>query len=226
MFRNGCENRCETQRRLVVVQQSGFQELIDSHRAIGPTAPTRRVRKARVCLCEPSARNNQRQARLIWRGGVQPSLAASLAARTLQVSGWRGPLLPPSNTIACAPGSKAAGQPTPDLAENPSLRDACFGQRPLAPKSAMRNTVPGRKAHVQIFAFLGRRAMFNVSRSTGLYFLLLCGGLLPTSQAHAFDLNGAWATVADQCSKIFIKKGDKISFAPFSEEFGRGFVAD
>ena len=68
--------------------------------------------------------------------------------------------------------------------------------------------------------------MFNVSRSTGLYFLLLCGGLLPTSQAHAFDLNGAWATVADQCSKIFIKKGDKISFAPFSEEFGRGFVAD
>ncbi len=68
--------------------------------------------------------------------------------------------------------------------------------------------------------------MFNVSRSTGLYFLLLCGGLLPTSQAHAFDLNGAWATVADRCSKIFEKKGDKISFAPFSEEFGRGFVAD
>jgi hypothetical protein len=68
--------------------------------------------------------------------------------------------------------------------------------------------------------------MFNVSRSTGLYFLLLCGGLLLTSQAHAFDLNGAWATVADQCSKVFIKKGDKISFAPFSEEFGRGFVAD
>jgi hypothetical protein len=68
--------------------------------------------------------------------------------------------------------------------------------------------------------------MFNVSRSTGLYFLLFCGGLLLTSQAHAFDLNGAWATGADQCSKIFVKKGDKISFAQFSEEFGRGFVAD
>ena len=68
--------------------------------------------------------------------------------------------------------------------------------------------------------------MLNVSRSTGLYFLLFCGGLLLSSQAHAFDLNGAWATGADQCSKIFVKKGDKISFAEFSEEFGRGFVAD
>jgi hypothetical protein len=39
-------------------------------------------------------------------------------------------------------------------------------------------------------------------------------------------LNGAWATSADQCSKVFVKKGDKIGFAHFSEEFGGGFVAD
>jgi hypothetical protein len=51
--------------------------------------------------------------------------------------------------------------------------------------------------------------MLNVSRSTGLYFLLFCGGLPLTSQAHAFDLNGAWATGADQCSKIFVKKATK-----------------
>jgi hypothetical protein len=68
--------------------------------------------------------------------------------------------------------------------------------------------------------------MFNVNRSAGICFLLFCGGLLLTSPAHAFDLNGAWATSADQCSKIFVKKGDKIGFAQFSEEFGRGFVAD
>jgi hypothetical protein len=30
----------------------------------------------------------------------------------------------------------------------------------------------------------------------------------------------------DQCSKVFVKKGDKISFAQFSEEFGGGFVAN
>ena len=68
--------------------------------------------------------------------------------------------------------------------------------------------------------------MFNVSRSTGLYAFLICSCLLLTSQAHAFDLTGAWATSADQCGKVFVKKGDKISFAQFSEEFGGGFVAD
>jgi hypothetical protein len=36
----------------------------------------------------------------------------------------------------------------------------------------------------------------------------------------------AWATNEDQCSKVFVKKGDKISFAQFSEEFGGGFVAN
>ena len=65
--------------------------------------------------------------------------------------------------------------------------------------------------------------MFNVSRSTGIYALLFC---LLTSQAHAFDLNGAWATSKDQCSNIFVKKVDKISFAQFSEEVGGGFVAN
>jgi hypothetical protein len=65
-----------------------------------------------------------------------------------------------------------------------------------------------------------------MSRPTGLLVPLCCGWFLLTSQAYAFDLTGAWATSADQCNKIFVKKGDKISFAQFSEEFGGGFVAD
>jgi hypothetical protein len=68
--------------------------------------------------------------------------------------------------------------------------------------------------------------MSKVIRSTGLFVLLFCSSLFITSQAYAFDLNGAWATGADQCKQIFVKKGDKITFAQFSEEFGRGFVAD
>ena len=67
--------------------------------------------------------------------------------------------------------------------------------------------------------------MFNLSRSTGWCVLLACGGFLLSSQAQAFDLTGAWATSADQCSKVFVKKGDQINFAQFSEEFGGGFVA-
>jgi hypothetical protein len=68
--------------------------------------------------------------------------------------------------------------------------------------------------------------MSKVSRSTGLFVLLFCGSLLITSQAYAFDLNGAWATDADQCKQVFVKSGDKITFTQLSEEFGRGFVAD
>jgi len=66
--------------------------------------------------------------------------------------------------------------------------------------------------------------MSIAGRST-VFGALVCCALL-TSQAHAFDLNGAWATSKDQCSKVFVKKDNKISFAQYSEEFGGGFVAD
>jgi hypothetical protein len=66
--------------------------------------------------------------------------------------------------------------------------------------------------------------MFDSRRSTACV-LLACSGLLLSSQAQAFDLTGAWATSADQCGKVFVKKGDQINFAQYSEEFGGGFVA-
>ena len=66
--------------------------------------------------------------------------------------------------------------------------------------------------------------MFN-SRRSSVCVLLACSGLLLASQAQAFDLTGAWATSADQCGKVFVKKGDQINFAQYSEEFGGGFVA-
>ncbi|HUN96217.1 MAG TPA: hypothetical protein VMU69_08260 [Bradyrhizobium sp.] len=68
--------------------------------------------------------------------------------------------------------------------------------------------------------------MFNLNRSTGLCVLLACSALLLSSQAQAFDLTGAWATSADRCGKVFVKKGDQINFTQFSDEFGGGFVAD
>jgi hypothetical protein len=68
--------------------------------------------------------------------------------------------------------------------------------------------------------------MSKLCRLVGCYTLVFCSLLLPSSQARAFDLTGAWATSADQCSKVFVKKADKISFAQFSEEFGAGFVAE
>jgi hypothetical protein len=47
-----------------------------------------------------------------------------------------------------------------------------------------------------------------------------------SSPAHAIDFNGAWATGASVCNKVFIKKGGAISFRPGSSQFGGGFVIE
>jgi hypothetical protein len=94
----------------------------------------------------------------------------------------------------------------------------------IAPGSQLSRTV-GHDC-LKIVRVRSEMPLFNLSRSTGLCVLLVCIGFLVPSQARAFDLNGAWATGADQCSKVFVKKGDQISFAQFSEEFGGGFVAN
>jgi hypothetical protein len=53
-------------------------------------------------------------------------------------------------------------------------------------------------------------------------------GLLLIGQARATDLSGAWATHADDCSKIFIRKGraNEIGFTPESDQHGGGFIIE
>jgi hypothetical protein len=56
---------------------------------------------------------------------------------------------------------------------------------------------------------------------------LLLGSLLATSGgACAFDLNGAWATSADQCDKVFTRQGGKLGFTEMSDVYGGGFIID
>jgi hypothetical protein len=52
--------------------------------------------------------------------------------------------------------------------------------------------------------------------------------LLPLHEAHAVDLSGAWATNADQCSHVFIRKGraKQIAFTAFSDQYGGGFIVE
>jgi len=47
-------------------------------------------------------------------------------------------------------------------------------------------------------------------------------------QARATDLTGAWATSADECKNVFVRKGkaNQITFAPTSEVHGGGFIAE
>jgi hypothetical protein len=56
---------------------------------------------------------------------------------------------------------------------------------------------------------------------------LLPGAFLATAGgAGAVDLNGAWATSADQCDKVFTRQGGKLGFTEMSEVFGGGFFID
>lgn len=51
---------------------------------------------------------------------------------------------------------------------------------------------------------------------------------LSPQEVNAFELTGAWATSADQCSKVFVRKGraNQVNFTNFSGVYGGGFIAE
>ena len=53
-------------------------------------------------------------------------------------------------------------------------------------------------------------------------------GLLLIEEAHAIDLSGAWATHADQCNEVFVRKGrgNQIAFTAMSDQHGGGFIVE
>jgi hypothetical protein len=69
--------------------------------------------------------------------------------------------------------------------------------------------------------------MIANSRKRGTWAALLLGTLLATAgHADALDLNGAWATSADQCDKVFARQGGKLGFTEMSDVYGGGFIID
>jgi hypothetical protein len=46
------------------------------------------------------------------------------------------------------------------------------------------------------------------------------------SLALAVELNGSWATDASICNKVFVRKGETISFARDSDQYGGGFIVE
>lgn len=44
--------------------------------------------------------------------------------------------------------------------------------------------------------------------------------------ANALDLNGAWVSDADNCNKVFVRKGTQLSFTDRSDVYGGGFIVD
>jgi len=67
-----------------------------------------------------------------------------------------------------------------------------------------------------------------VFRKLVLATAIAAGFDLSSPQASAFELTGAWATSADQCSKVFARKGraNQVDFTNFSGVYGGGFIAE
>jgi len=56
--------------------------------------------------------------------------------------------------------------------------------------------------------------------------LLLSSLLVMAGRADALDLNGAWASAADQCAKVFARQGGRLGFTEMSDVYGGGFIID
>ena len=56
--------------------------------------------------------------------------------------------------------------------------------------------------------------------------MLTC--LFRPEQAGAVDLSGAWATSADECPNVFVRKGraKQIEFTALSDQHGGGVIVD
>lgn len=56
--------------------------------------------------------------------------------------------------------------------------------------------------------------------------LLLGASLASCGSAVAFDLNGAWTSDANNCGKVFVRKGGQVTFADMSDVYGGGFIIE
>ena len=66
----------------------------------------------------------------------------------------------------------------------------------------------------------------TTSRLSALMFLMSLCYALPGASAEAADLTGVWVTDKAVCNKVFVKKGNKVSFAKNSDVYGGGFIID
>lgn len=56
--------------------------------------------------------------------------------------------------------------------------------------------------------------------------LLVAASLAASGSATALDLNGAWASDAENCGKVFERKGTQVVFTEMSDVFGGGFIVE
>ena len=68
--------------------------------------------------------------------------------------------------------------------------------------------------------------MKSTYRYAALSTLLVGAFLVMPGPAFAFDLNGAWAGDAENCAKVFVRKGAQVTFTDMSDVYGGGFIIE
>ena len=68
--------------------------------------------------------------------------------------------------------------------------------------------------------------MKYMHKNAALSMLLVGASFAMHNPAAAFDLNGAWASDADNCARVFVRKGAQVTFADMSDVFGGGFIIE
>jgi len=65
-----------------------------------------------------------------------------------------------------------------------------------------------------------------VSANAAFAALLFGASVAVPGPAAAFELNGAWASDADNCAKVFTRKGSQVTFTDMSDVYGGGFIVE
>jgi hypothetical protein len=68
--------------------------------------------------------------------------------------------------------------------------------------------------------------MKSTCRYAALSALLAGAFFFVPGLALAFDLNGAWVSDAENCAKVFARKGAQVTFTDMSDVFGGGFIIE
>jgi hypothetical protein len=75
---------------------------------------------------------------------------------------------------------------------------------------------------------LGEAGMRDFPMLATAAFVVGASVVASLGRAKAVDLTGAWATNAEECRNVFVRKGrtNRITFAPMSEVHGGGFIVE
>jgi hypothetical protein len=66
--------------------------------------------------------------------------------------------------------------------------------------------------------------MVHTGSSIASALVLMCALALPSAAAEPIDLEGAWATDADNCAKVFVRRGGQAVLSEDSDIYGGGFT--